>query len=181
MLLTAPRGHAFIKVRDRATKKLESFFDSAATKIWDCYRAESKRQLAQQLRRLREWTQQQPDSAMRTNIFKLCNKKKRWLEHLDFPTAHRTSNMLDRIMKAMSRHAFNSQMFHATTNSTTANFRAFALLYNFSPSCPQVTKNYGQLTSPAARLNGFCYHQDWLQNLLIAASLGGYRYHCKTL
>lgn len=174
--------HAFIKVRDRATKKLESFFDTAATRIWDCYRAESKGQLAQQLRRLNEWTEQHlPECAMKANILKLCAKKKRWAKHLDVPSAHRTSNMLDRVMRAMSRHAFNSQMFHATINSTTANFRAFALLYNFSPSCPAVTKRTGQLTSPAARLNRFVYHQDWLQNLLIAASLGGHRNHCKTL
>lgn len=174
--------HAFIKVRDRATKNLQSFFELAATKIWDCYRAESKRALAQQIRRLKEWTHQHlPNSAMRENILKLCVKKQRWLRHLDFPSAHRTSNMLDRVMKAMNRHAFNSQMFHATIKSTSANFRAFALLYNFSPSCPAVTKRQPQLTSPAARLNGFVYHDDWLENLLIAASLGGYRHHCKTL
>lgn len=174
--------HAFIKVRDRATKKLESFFETAATKIWDCYRAESKPALAQQIRRLREWTTQHlPECAMRDNILKLCLKKKRWIKHLDFPLAHRTSNMLDRVMRAMSRHAFNSQMFHATLNSTTANFRAFALLYNFSPSCPAVTKKAGPLTSPAARLNGFVYHDHWLENLLMATSLGGYRHHRKTL
>lgn len=103
MLSTAPRGHAFIKVRDRATKKLAGFFEAAATKIWDCYRAESKRQLGQQIRRLPEWTHQQlPECAMKANILKLGNKRKRWLQHLDFPSAHRTSNMLDRIMKAMS-------------------------------------------------------------------------------
>ena len=175
-------GHAFIKVRDRATKSLQGFFATAATKIWDCYRAESKRQVSQQLRRLTEWTHQHlPECAMKTNIIKLCSKKKRWLRHLDFPAAHRTSNMLDRVMRAMSRHAFNSQMFHATINSTSNNFRAFALLYNFTPSCPAVTKKNEELVSPAARLNGFVYHQDWLQNLLIAASIGGYRNHSKTL
>lgn len=174
--------HAFIKVRDRATKQLTSFFELAATKIWNCYRAESKRALSQQMRRLKEWTHQHiPNCAMKDNILKLCLKKKRWLKYLDFPSAHRTSNMLDRVMRAMSRHAFNSQMFHATLNSTTANFRAFALLYNFSPSCPAVTKKAGQLISPAARLNGFVYHDDWLENLLIAASMGGYRHHRKTL
>ena len=84
-------------------------------------------------------------------------------------------------MRAMSRHAYNFQMFHANLNSKSANFRAFALLYNFSPSCPAVTEQTGEFTSPAARLNEFVYHQDWLQNLLIAASMGGYRHHRKTL
>ena len=43
--------HAFLKVRDRATKKLKPYFDIAADKIWECYRAESKRSLSQQIRR----------------------------------------------------------------------------------------------------------------------------------
>lgn len=170
--------HAFLKVRDRATKKLVSYFDLAADKIWDCYRAESKASLAQQIRRLKEWTTDKvPDCPMKQNILKLCKKKKRWMEHLDFPNAHKTSNMMDRLMRAMNRHAFNSQMFHSTISNTSKNFRAFALLYNFAPSCPAAWGDSKKLTSPAARLNGFTYHDDWLQNLLISASLGGFRNH----
>ena len=170
--------HAFLKVRDRATKKLQDYFDVAGDKIWDCYRALSKRQLGQQIRRLREWADKQmPDCPMKQNILKLCKKKKKWMAHFDSPQAHRTSNMLDRLMRAMNRHAFNSQMFHSTISNTSKNFRAFALLYNFTPSSPLVTSKAQGLDSPAARLNGFIYHQDWLQNLLTAASLGGYRNH----
>jgi hypothetical protein len=170
--------HAFLKVRDRATKKFKDHFELAADKIWDCYRACSKRSLAQQIRRLKEWTTANlSESPMKQNILKLCEKKKRWMEHLDFPDAHKTSNMMDRLMRAMNRHAFNSQMFHSTVASTSKNFRAFALLYNFTPSCRTAWDESKTLTSPAARLNGFIYHEDWLQNLLIAASLGGFRNH----
>lgn len=170
--------HAFLKVRDRATKKLKEHFDLAADKIWECYRAVSKQSLAQQIRRLREWAEKQvPHCPMRTNILKLCKKKHRWMEHLDFPNAHKTSNMIDRLMKAMNRHAFNSQMFHSTISCTSKNFRAFALLHNFSPSNPSAWDESKKLTSPAARLNGFVYHDDWLQNLMISASLGGFRNH----
>ena len=110
--------HAYLKVRDRATKKLATYFDLAADKIWDCYRAESKQSLAQQIRRLKEWTTNNlPDCPMKQNILKLCKKKKRWMEHLDFPMAHKTSNMMDRLMRSMNRHAFNSQMFHSTISS----------------------------------------------------------------
>ena len=170
--------HAFLKVRDRATKKMQDYFDKAGDKIWNCYRALSKQALAQQIRRLREYANKEiPDCPMKQNILKLCKKKKRWITHFDYPAAHRTSNMLDRLMRAMNRHAFNSQMFHSTISSTSKNFRAFALLYNFSPSSPSVIDQNHGLESPAARLNGFVYHQDWLQNLLIAASLGGFRDH----
>jgi len=76
--------HAFLKVRDRATKKLDKYFELAADKIWECYKAENKKSLAQQLRRLKEWAIQfVPESAMKENIIKLCNKKKEWLAHFD--------------------------------------------------------------------------------------------------
>ena len=170
--------HAYLKVRDRATKKLTTYFDLAADKIWDCYRAESKRSLAQLIRRLKEWTiSDLPDCPMKQNILKLCKKKKKWMDHLDFPMAHKTSNMMDRLMRSMNRHAFNSQMFHSTISSTSKNFRAFALLYNFTPSSSAAWDESKILTSPAARLNGFVYHDDWLHNLLISTSLGGFRNH----
>lgn len=34
---------------------MQPFFNTAADKIWNCYRTHSKRHLAQQIRRLREW------------------------------------------------------------------------------------------------------------------------------
>lgn len=172
--------HAFLKVRDRATKKLEAFFAIAAQKVWEIYWADSKRQMGQRIRRLAEWTQKTlVDCPMKENLLKLCGKRKRWLAHFDFPTAYRTSAQLDRVMKLMERHSINSQMFHATLSTTSMNFRALALLYNFSPSCPAVTQKFPELISPAARLNGFIYHKDWLQNLLMAASLNGYREHLR--
>jgi len=164
--------HAFLKVRDRATKKLNEYFDIAGDKIWECYRAETKQSLGQQIRRLREWVNDKvPNCPMKDNILKLCKKKNKWMKHFDNPDAYRTSNMLDRLMRSMKKHAYNSQMFHGTIESTTKNFRAFALLYNFSPSCPAARIN--ELESPSARLNGFIYHENWLHNFLISASLGG--------
>ena len=69
------------------------------------------------------------------------------MEHLDFPTAHKTSNMMDRLMRAMNRHAINSQMFHSTISSTSKNFRAFVLLYKFIPSCPATWDESKKLTN----------------------------------
>ena len=130
--------HAFIKIRDRATKKLQAFYDTAADKVWDIYRAESKKQMSQRIRRLAEWASKTvPKSAMKENLLKLCKKRKRWLEHFDAPSAYRTSAHLDRIMKLMEKHQINSQMFHASLNSTSNNFRALALLYNFFAILPR--------------------------------------------
>lgn len=164
--------HAFIKVRDRATKKVVDFYQIAADKIWDIYRCETKLQMAQQIRRLREWSNTNlPACAMKENILKLCKKKDKWLSHFDVPTAYRTSAQLDRVMKLMERHAINSQMFHSNISMTSKNFRALALIYNFSPSCPAVTKKFPELKSPAERLNGFAFADSWLENLHIAKSI----------
>ena len=54
-------------------------------------------------------------------------------------------------MKFMDRHAMNAQSFHSTLETTTKNYRAFALLVNFTPSSPMVTRIYPELISPAAR------------------------------
>ena len=138
--------------------------------------------MGQRIRRLRQWTRAYlPDVPMKENLLKLCDKRKRWLAHIDFQDAFRTSATLDRLMKFMERHAIAAQMFHSDHQKTTQNIRAYALLYNFTPSCPAVVDNHPMLTSPAARANHFVYHHNWLQNLLIATSLGGYWRHCNPL
>ena len=50
-----------------------------------------------------------------------------------------------------------------------------ALLCNFTPWHPAVAGENQGWRCPAERLNQHRYHNCWLQNLLISASLGGYR------
>lgn len=172
--------HAYLKIRDRATKKLRAAFKEIGDKVWDIYQADTKRQVAQRIRRLQEWVTKNVQScAMKENVLKLCNKKNKWLEHIDNPMAERTSNMLDRLMRAMKKHKMNSQMFHSTTEATTKNFRAFALVYNFTPSVPIVWKDKVELKSPAARLNKRVYADNWLENLIISANRHFFRQHSK--
>ena len=166
--------HAFIKIRHRATKKLQGDFLLISEKVWNAYRATSPRSFSQRLRRIKESLDNFTESPMRDNLRKLLQKRSKWLSFYKHPNSYRTSNALDRLMKFMNRHAVNSQKFHSTTDKTSKNFRAHALLYNFTPSSPGVTLENPELTSPAARANGFVYHQDWLHNLLISASLGGF-------
>ncbi len=95
--------HAFLKIRDRATKKLEGYFQQAADKVWEIYRATGKGSMSQRIGRLTSWTKNSlPACPMRENLLKLCGKKRPWMVHLDFPSAYRSSNQLDRVMKAMS-------------------------------------------------------------------------------
>ncbi|MCP4104008.1 MAG: hypothetical protein GY749_00485 [Desulfobacteraceae bacterium] len=84
--------------------------------------------------------------------------------------------MPDRLMRKMDRHLFNTQYFHGSLFSAELGIRGWALIQNFAPSNPITQKKYNDgFQSPAERLNKFRYNDNWLQNLLISASLGGYR------
>ncbi|WP_345375343.1 hypothetical protein, partial [Algivirga pacifica] len=148
--------HAFLKIRDRATKALQPSFLQVAEKVWNIYRSDNKRSMSQMIRRLKEWTQENvPDSPMKENVLKLVSKRKNWLRHLDFEGIYRTSSQLDRVMRLMERHAVNSQKFHSTVEATTLNFRALALLHNFTPYSPWTRIKNGGYTSPVHKINGY--------------------------
>lgn len=174
--------HAFLKIRQRATSKLESIFKQVSNKVWKLYRAPTKRSFAQRFRRFKDWTKINVDeSAMKENTLKMCNKAKLLAKFYDRPQAFRTSATLDRIMRYMARHAYNSQNFHSSISATSKNYRAFALLYNFSPLSPQTIKVDPVLYSLAAKASGVVFSEDWLQNLLICASVGKINHHCNPL
>jgi len=168
--------HAYIKIRDRALKKMQDIFKEIGEKVWDCYKATDKRSFSQRIRRVKQWAiKTVPASIMKEKLLDLCSKCHLWIRFYDFPKAHRTSNALDRLMKLMNRHKFSHQGYHSSIEATNLNIRAYALIFYFAQSCPETIKKHKGMESPFARLNKFKYHENWLQNLLIAASLGGYR------
>ncbi len=168
--------HVYIKIRDRSKKKHKDIFEETATKLWECYNALTKRSFSQRVRRLVEWVDNAsaPDVILKP-IKKLKANLALYAVAYDYPEAHRTSNMIDRLMQRMDHHLDNIQYFHGSFLSAELNIRGWSLITNFSPSNPLTVKKHGGLKSPAERLNGFSYHDNWLQNLLISASLGGFR------
>lgn len=166
--------HAFIKIRDRATKVFADLFHEAACQAWGAYHATSKASFSQRIRRLKEWTETQvPDSIMRNHILDLCAKRDRFALSYAHHHAHRTSNMVDRLMKFFDRACFDAQYFHGTLHSGQQRVRAWAILRNFYPSSPITVKKYGNKLSPAERLNAKRYADNWLENLLISSSMNG--------
>ena len=85
--------------------------------------------------------------------------------------------MVDRLMKFMDRAFFMAQYFHGTKASAELRVRSLALLWNFCASSPQTVKKHNGKLSPAERLNGKRYADNWLENLLISGSMNGYRAH----
>jgi hypothetical protein len=166
--------HAWLKIRDRGKNLKETFFKLGEL-VWDVYRATNKRSCAQRIRHLKTWAEKNLTGAVQTETLDLCRKKKYWLEAYDHPNAHRTSNMLDRTMRPMNRYFSNGQHLHGKGLTITNHVRGWALIWNFAPWNPAVTKANAGWQSPAERLNQHRYHDNWLQNTMASASLGGYR------
>jgi hypothetical protein len=165
--------HVFIKIRDRSKKKFKDIYQQIASQLWDCYSAQTKASFSQRVRRLYEWAKKTSiPPFILEKIEKLKSTVASFSIAYDFPTAHRTSNMLDRLMQRMDRHLFSTQYFHGSLLSAELSIRAWALIVNFAPSNPLTIKKYEGLKSPSERLNKFRYHDNWLEYLLISASLG---------
>lgn len=170
--------HAFLKIRDRATNALAKCFEQVSTKVWRAYRAPSKAAFAQRLRRLREWAERTlPDCPMRQHTLDLCHKRRQFSRSYDHAHAHRTSNLVDRLIRFLDRACFNAQYFHGTLASAERRVRALALLWNFCPSSPMTVKKYHGQRCPAERLNSKRYADNWLENLLVSGSMNGLRHH----
>lgn len=170
--------HAFLKVRDRATKVLSEVYYEVSERIWEAYHAPSKASFAQRLRRLFDWASSElPESPMKEHVLDLCQKRSLFSQAYDHHNAHRTSNMIDRLMRFLDRACFNAQYFHGTAASAELRVRALALLWNFCPSSPQTIKKYRGKSCPAVRLNNKAYSDNWLENLLVSGSMNGRQHH----
>jgi hypothetical protein len=166
--------HGWLSIRSRG--KLSEVFTQLSAKVWHAYHASDRRSFAQRMRRLWEWAQQQQMSAwLREQVEKMCKRAREYAQAYAQPGGHRTSNMLDRVMRSMSRYFEDCQHLHGSEQAGELHCRAWALLYNFRPWHPATTRANQGWRCPAERLNRHRYHDDWLQNLLVSASLGGYR------
>jgi hypothetical protein len=164
----------FIKIRDRAKKAFGELGQEVQKRVWEAYHVPSKHAFAQRLRRLREWASDAlPESEMRQKTLDLCGKRDEFSPSYDHPSAHRTSNMVDRLMRFLDRASFNAQYFHGLPPSAENRARALALLWNFCPSSPETVNRHGGQSSPAERLNGKWYADNWLENLLVSGSMNG--------
>jgi hypothetical protein len=165
--------HAFIKIRARC-KRMADYVE-IKRRVWETYHAADADTFKQRVAGLKAWALQTlPDGTGRESILKLCRKAPELVKAYAYPSAYRTSNMLDRHMEPLARYLDSCRAFHGHLLSAEYGTRAWALLHNFQPYCPRakVAQCY---QSPAHKLNSFVYHDNWLHNLLISASMGGYR------
>ena len=166
--------HGWLNIRSRG--KLSDAFAELSRKVWEAFHAPDRRGFAQRMRRLWDWARARPLTAwLLEQVQKLCGRAREYGEAYRHPGGHRTSTMLDRLMRSMSRYFEDAQHLHGSHEACARHVRAWALLHNFRPWNPATARVNGGWHSPAERLNRHRYHDDWLQNLLVSASLAGYR------
>jgi hypothetical protein len=166
--------HGWLNARSRG--KLNGSFGELSEKVWHAYRAAGRRSFAQRMRRLWEWARAKVSGAwLLEQVQKMCGRSREYAKAYEHPGGHRTSNMLDRVMRGMNRYFDRGQHLHGGQGACGRHVRAWALLFNFRPWHPAVARANGGWRCPAERLNRHRYHEDWLHNLLASASLGGYR------
>jgi hypothetical protein len=167
--------HAFLKVRERAVHLKETFAE-LSHRVWEVYHAPEVRSFSQRLRRLREWaTVHVAKEVVREKVLSLCDKRAAFTEAYAHPGCHRTSNLVDRLLRRLDYRLYCTQHLPGSMEAAGQGLRGWALIPNFAPSCPWTARETPGLRSPAERLNGKRYHSEWLQNLLVSASLAGYR------
>lgn len=168
--------HVFLKIRTGRRKKYKELYQRASDSLWNCYRAKTKRSFSQRVRRLVEWARKEslPELLLKP-IVKLGENLSEYARIYDHPGAPRTSNMVDRPMQRMNQHLVSTKYFHGSIEAAEQSLRGWALIQNFAPLNPRTIERYGGARSQAERINKKRYHENWLENLYISASLGGSR------
>jgi hypothetical protein len=163
--------HSVLKIEERCRGALRQQVRGMA---WHVYQARTKAEFGQRVRRLREWARVQLCGPVQETVLKLCALTEQFTLAYDFPAAARTTNGIDRLMDYQDRVLYQMRYFHGTHKSARVAARAMALQWNFHPYSVRAQRQ-GTKRSPFEALNGFQYHDNWLHNLLTAASMGGRR------
>ena len=165
--------HSFIKIRS-CCKRMKDDFVEIQTRVWDVYHATDPLAFMKEVAEFKTWALLTlPAGSGLDSILKLCAKTPDFIKAYAYPDAYRTSNMIDRHMEPLARYLYNTKYFNGHLISAERSVRAWALSHNFLPYCPR-SKIGQEYKSPAHKFNGFVYRDNWLENLLVSASMRGY-------
>jgi hypothetical protein len=166
--------HIILKLRDRCRSQLRK---EVLDRAWNIYQALTKRSFSQRARRFQEWATNNLSNSVLEIADKLHKRTKEYLRAYDYQKAYRTSNAVDRLMNYQDRKLYAMRYFHhKQIESAKLMARAMAMLWNFHPYSQRLRRNDKNRISPFVDLNGFQYHGNWLQNFLIASSMGGQKH-----
>ncbi len=165
--------HEVLKVQ-KGSPTYRNLRKKLTTKLWKAYKASTAAEFLKRLRLALIWSKKHI-RRKRTlkKLQKLCRRAAQFKVAYQFPQAHRTSNMLDRLMNHQDRLLYTMQYFHGNKESARLYLRSMALIWNFHPYGTRTLSQCPTRISPFTDLNGFSYHDNWLHNLLIASSMNG--------
>jgi hypothetical protein len=162
--------HGFLKIRDRCRKAFELH-----QKVWEVYQAATAEAFRERMESFRQWCAVRSWSGpIQEALEKLWGRTEEYVQSYKHPACHRTSNPVDRPMNALYRMLYAGRTLHGHLETAERRLGGWALLRNFRPFERQTQRRTG-CQSAAHRLNKMKYHDNWLHNLYISASLGGCR------
>ena len=164
--------HMVLKIR--AVTGGKELKQEISRRAWKVYQGATRREFAQRWRRFKDWARAKTSGKVLETVLKIHQIKNELMVSYNHPAAARTSNGLDRLMDYQDRVIYSMRYFHGRKETAELAVRAMALQWNFHPYSLK-TQAKGGRSSPFADLNGFQYQENWLHNLLCAASLGGRR------
>jgi len=124
---------------------------------------------------LAEWAGATLDGGVAEMGNKLGHHRDDFTPAYDCPQAARTTKAGDRGHHHLDRALSALRYCHGQRASARLAVRAWARQWNFHPYGSRLRHDHPGRSSPFADLNGFHYHPNWLQNFLIASSMGGLR------
>ena len=170
--------HSVIKIRQVTQKEPQK--KALMDKVWKVYQAADAKGFDEAVMNLETWTKDNIKSeSIKERVFKIGKRKEEFKVAFTAPTAMRTTNMVDRLMKPLDRFLFMKQYFHGDFASAQLALTAFALCLNFAPFCPRTMSDgrgegvKGTFESRAQELNLKVYDKHWLLNLLASGSTKG--------
>jgi hypothetical protein len=170
--------HAFLKIRDVGKSLKEKFYE-IGDKIWELYRQKTEAEFRQEIAALLVWIQTNctENERVKCKVEDLCNKVERFVGAYEHPQCYRTSNQIDRPMNLLDRYLYQIRYFKGHRQTANLKIRAWAMVYNFAPFSQktQKQKDKPKKSSRFEEFNGFVYHNNWLENMLIAGSMNGFK------
>lgn len=166
--------HAFLKIREVSRKNKGQLYQLGAL-LWDAYKQPCVESFKQGLNRALHWGKENLDKQDKLwlKVKDIVDKQDRFATSYQHQGCYRTSNQIDRPMNRLDRYLYQTRYFHGHLATAQQKIRAWAMIYNFIPFTNR-SKNIRK-QHRFEELNGFTYHQNWLQNMLIAASMNGIR------